>query len=45
MCIRDSAYYAENQNKLKALPIVEKEGKPAVSPSEATVLSLSLIHI
>jgi phosphate transport system substrate-binding protein len=33
------AYYAENQNKLKALPIVEKEGKPAVSPSEATVLS------
>jgi phosphate transport system substrate-binding protein len=32
------AYYAENTNKLKALPIVEKEGKPAVSPSEATVL-------
>jgi phosphate transport system substrate-binding protein len=33
------AYYAENTGKLKALPIVEKEGKPAVSPSEATVLS------
>jgi len=33
------AYYAENQNKLKALPIVEKEGKPAVAPSEATVLN------
>jgi len=26
-------------NKLKALPIVEKEGKPAVSPSESTVLN------
>jgi len=33
------AYYAENQNKLKALPIVEKDGKPAVAPSEATVLN------
>jgi phosphate transport system substrate-binding protein len=33
------AYYAENQGKLKALPIVEKDGKPAVSPSEATVLN------
>jgi phosphate transport system substrate-binding protein len=33
------AYYAENQNKLKSLPIVEKEGKPAVSPSEATVIN------
>jgi len=33
------AYYAENQNKLKALPIVEKDGKPAVSPSEATVIN------
>lgn len=32
------AYYAENTNKLKALPIVEKDGKPAVSPSEKTVL-------
>ncbi len=36
------AYYAENQNKLKALPIVEKEGKPAVSPSEQTVLNGTL---
>ena len=33
------AYYAENTNKLKALPIVEKEGKPAVSPSPETVIS------
>lgn len=33
------AYYAENTGKLKALPIVEKDGKPAVSPSEATVLN------
>jgi len=33
------AYYAENQNKLKALPIVEKDGKPGVSPSEQTVLN------
>jgi phosphate transport system substrate-binding protein len=33
------AYYAENQKKLKALPIVDKEGKPAVAPSEATVLN------
>ena len=32
------AYYAENTAKLKALPIVEKEGKPAVAPSEKTVL-------
>ena len=32
------AYYAENTNKLKALPIVEKEGKPAVSPSAETVI-------
>jgi phosphate transport system substrate-binding protein len=32
------AYYAENASKLKALPIIEKEGKPAVSPSEKTVL-------
>lgn len=31
------AYYAENTNKLKALPIVEKEGKPAVAPSAKTV--------
>jgi phosphate transport system substrate-binding protein len=33
------AYYAENKNTLKALPIVEKAGSPAVEPSEATVLS------
>ena len=32
------AYYAENQSRLKGVPIVEKAGKPAVSPSEATVL-------
>jgi phosphate transport system substrate-binding protein len=32
------AYYAENQARLKAVPIVEKAGKPAVAPSEATVL-------
>jgi len=32
------AYYAENTAKLKALPIVEKDGKPAVAPSEKTVL-------
>ncbi len=31
------AYYAENTAKLKALPIVEKAGKPAVSPSAKTV--------
>ena len=33
------AYYAENQTRLKAVPIVEKPGKPAVLPSEATVLA------
>ncbi|MES2245162.1 MAG: PstS family phosphate ABC transporter substrate-binding protein [Pseudomonadota bacterium] len=32
------AYYAENTGKLKALPIVEKDGKPAVSPSAETVI-------
>ena len=32
------AYYAENQKRLKAVPIVEKPGKPAVEPSETTVL-------
>ena len=32
------AYYAENTSKLKALPIVEKEGKAAVSPSEESVI-------
>jgi phosphate transport system substrate-binding protein len=33
------AYYAENQGRLKAVPIVEKAGKPAVGPSEASVLN------
>ena len=32
------AYYAENQSRLKAVPIVEKPGKPAVLPSEAAVI-------
>ncbi|WP_265947502.1 PstS family phosphate ABC transporter substrate-binding protein [Dechloromonas sp. A34] len=32
------AYYAENTAKLKAVPIVEKAGKPAVLPSEESVL-------
>ncbi|MBL8318720.1 MAG: PstS family phosphate ABC transporter substrate-binding protein [Burkholderiaceae bacterium] len=32
------AYYAENQAKLKSVPVVEKAGKPAVAPSEKTVL-------
>jgi phosphate transport system substrate-binding protein len=32
------AYYAENQAKLKAVPIVEKPGKPAVLPSMNSVL-------
>jgi phosphate transport system substrate-binding protein len=32
------AYYAENTDKLKAVPIVEKPGGPAVAPSEKTVL-------
>ena len=31
------AYYVENINKLKAVAIVEKEGKPAVLPSLETV--------
>jgi phosphate transport system substrate-binding protein len=33
------AYFAENQGKLKALPIVEKDGKAAVSPSPETVVA------
>ncbi len=33
------AYYAENAGRLKALPIVEKEGKPAVSPSAESVIA------
>jgi phosphate transport system substrate-binding protein len=32
------SYYAENQGKLKAVPIIEKAGTPAVSPSMNTVL-------
>jgi len=32
------AYYVENQGKLKAVPIVEKDGKPAVMPSMENVL-------
>jgi phosphate transport system substrate-binding protein len=32
------AYYAENQSRLKAVPIVDKPGKPAVLPSEAAVI-------
>jgi phosphate transport system substrate-binding protein len=32
------AYFAENQGKLKAVPIVEKDGKPAVAPSMESVL-------
>ena len=32
------AYYAENQGKLKAVPIIEKAGRPGVSPSMNTVL-------
>jgi phosphate transport system substrate-binding protein len=33
------AYYAENQARLRAVPIVEKDGSPAVAPSEQTVLA------
>lgn len=33
------SYYAENAKKLKAVPIVEKAGKPAVLPSNDTVLN------
>ena len=32
------AYYVENKDKLRAVPIVEKDGKPAVEPSMETVL-------
>ena len=32
------AYYAENQSRLRALPISAKGGKPAVGPSEKAVL-------
>lgn len=33
------SYYAENSKKLKAVPIVEKAGKPGVLPSMDTVLN------
>ena len=33
------AYYIENQKKLRAVPIVEKDGKPAVSPSMESVIN------
>ncbi len=33
------AYYIENSKKLKAVPIANKEGKPAVSPSMETVMN------
>jgi len=33
------AYYVENRDKLKAVPIVEKDGRPAVVPSMETVLN------
>ena len=33
------AYYAENTTRLKAVPIVDKDGKPAVSPSMETVIN------
>jgi phosphate transport system substrate-binding protein len=32
------AYYAENQSRLKAVPIVEKAGQPAVLPSQESVI-------
>jgi len=33
------AYYVENRDKLKAGAIVDKEGKPAISPSMETVIN------
>ena len=33
------AYYIENRDKLKAVPIIEKDGKPAVAPSMENVLN------
>jgi phosphate transport system substrate-binding protein len=32
------AYYAENQSRLKSVPIVAAPGKPAVAPSQETVI-------
>jgi phosphate transport system substrate-binding protein len=33
------AYYAENVARLKAVPIVDKDGKPAITPSAETVIN------
>ncbi len=33
------SYYEENRDKLKAVPIIEKDGKPAVAPSLETVIN------
>jgi len=33
------AYYVENRDKLKAVAIVDKQGKPAISPSIETVVN------
>ncbi len=33
------AYYAENEGKLKSVPIIEKAGKPGVKPSLETVIN------
>ncbi|MGZ8156162.1 MAG: PstS family phosphate ABC transporter substrate-binding protein [Burkholderiales bacterium] len=33
------AYYQENRDKLKSVPIVEKDGKPAVAPSLESVVN------
>jgi phosphate transport system substrate-binding protein len=33
------SYYIENRDKLRAVPIVEKEGKPAVAPSLESVVN------
>jgi len=33
------AYYIENRDKLKAVPIIEKDGMPAVAPSMENVLN------
>jgi phosphate transport system substrate-binding protein len=32
------AYYEENKDKLRSVPIVDKDGKPAVAPSVKTVI-------
>jgi len=38
ICYFGFAYYVENQGKLKAVPIVAKDGAPAVAPSMEAVL-------